>query len=458
MDMATPPAASVPRSQPVPIKRHRPPPYEPLTGATATTPSHASPLALLTSAALAHSPSSAPPPASSLPPRSSAALQRFSALDDEHVTVWDPATGKTVAGNAAPYRRNLAVWLAAHPGWVEKADELKSSKRRSAGRRARAAAQAFASLCGYQPVVGPLIGAVEAAAAVAAPERDDANDWSPDEYVRLEEALVKLGHEIHAGSANADTAVWWDTVAAAMGPNRPRDEVVHRCKAVLHQGVETLAAVSAGGVEAGSPVDVPVFPTLAAGSPASLSSLGSSTTMLFERAFRSPREPRVTVWEPSTGRTISGNAAPCRKNLTAWIDAHPGWEAKPEEHLSSARRAVRMAAADGGGARGGGGATAAMAIHMASSAPARCGSLAAAMAAARGGEATTPSSEGDALEALMQLREPSGMAVPRGARMEEGSSVSSTLSAVDGEDDDDDDHRATSHVHADDVENAMEMD
>lgn len=38
------------------------------------------------------------------------------------------------------------------------------------------------------------------------------------------------------------------------------------------------------------------------------------------------------------GRTVSGNAAPCRRNLESWIRAHPGWEAKSEEQLSSSRR------------------------------------------------------------------------------------------------------------------------
>jgi len=38
------------------------------------------------------------------------------------------------------------------------------------------------------------------------------------------------------------------------------------------------------------------------------------------------------------GRTVSGNAAPCRRNLDTWIRAHPGWEPKTEDQLSSSRR------------------------------------------------------------------------------------------------------------------------
>lgn len=61
-------------------------------------------------------------------------------------------------------------------------------------------------------------------------------------------------------------------------------------------------------------------------------------TSFLDRSFRAPREPRVTVWNPSNGRTISGNAAPCRRNLEAWMRQHPGWYPKEEGQLSSSRR------------------------------------------------------------------------------------------------------------------------
>ncbi|KAK1868834.1 hypothetical protein I4F81_011316 [Pyropia yezoensis] len=159
--------------------------------------------------------------AASSAPAAFSMLTASPGIDDEHVTVWEPATGKTVAGNAAPYRRNLSTWLLTHDGWEEKADELKSSKRRSAARRAKAAAASFSNL-------SPL------------------------------SSSVPTGNDFLGGLA--------------------------------------------GG-------------------------------------FRTAREPRVTVWEPATGRTLSGNAAPCRRNLGAWMTSHPGWLPKAEEQLSSSRRA-----------------------------------------------------------------------------------------------------------------------
>ncbi|KAI0563922.1 BRK domain containing protein [Gracilaria domingensis] len=135
----------------------------------------------------------------------------FGALspDDEHVTVWEPLTGKTVAGNAAPYRRNLGAWLSAHPGWEEKADELKSSKRRSAARRARAAALSFSVLCCYPVAAFLADDAAKRLAALSTKHADDAllcdenaiASWTADDFVRLQEALFTLGqHSLEQGA------------------------------------------------------------------------------------------------------------------------------------------------------------------------------------------------------------------------------------------------------------------
>lgn len=73
--------------------------------------------------------------------------------------------------------------------------------------------------------------------------------------------------------------------------------------------------------------------------PSSLPSIKSDVPASFlERSFKAPREPRVTVWNPTDGRTISGNAAPCRRNLETWMRGHPGWVPKEEKQLSSSRR------------------------------------------------------------------------------------------------------------------------
>ncbi|CAI5505938.1 unnamed protein product [Closterium sp. Naga37s-1] len=37
--------------------------------------------------------------------------------DEERVTVWNPAEGRKLSGQAAPMMKNLAGWLANHPGW-----------------------------------------------------------------------------------------------------------------------------------------------------------------------------------------------------------------------------------------------------------------------------------------------------------------------------------------------------
>eukprot|EP00166_Cyanidium_caldarium_P003676 ctg_3573.g802 len=166
------------------------------------------------------------------------------AVDDEHVTVWNPDNGKTVAGNAAPYRRNLNIWLEKNPGWVEKFDSEKSTKRQSAARRSKAAANAFALLCttngrirevlkevdrAYERAMGDAVGeempweaaglrtggsgAVSESPTATAPSLRGPDgraaiaaaclrEWTSDEVVRLQELLVRYADELaQAGGA-----------------------------------------------------------------------------------------------------------------------------------------------------------------------------------------------------------------------------------------------------------------
>mmetsp|Transcript_12570 Transcript_12570/g.38417 ORF Transcript_12570/g.38417 Transcript_12570/m.38417 type:complete len:418 (+) Transcript_12570:223-1476(+) len=264
--------------------------------------------------------------------------------DDEHVTVWEPATGKTVAGNAAPYRRNLSMWLSSHPGWEEKADELKSSKRRSAARRAKAAATSFAALCTHEPIACALLS--DAAEFLGrAPSNSHnitASEWTADEYVRLEEALVRLGEELH--SAGIDVSKLsedrWQSIASAVSGGRSEVDVVRRSHYVLDRGItshQQLALSGDGDTEAQAGYDESDHHGIK-----STVSTGSSPNLFSERTQLIKREPRITVWEPSTGRTVSGNAAPCKRNVEAWIAAHPGWEVKKDEFLSASRRAKKL--------------------------------------------------------------------------------------------------------------------
>lgn len=285
--------------------------------------------------------------------------------DDEHVTVWEPHTGKTVAGNAAPYRRNLGAWLEGHPGWEEKADELKSSKRRTAARRSRSAADAFAALCCYP--VAPFLASDAAQRLNALGGANQCNEetmmmWTSDDFVRLQEALFRLGQECHRHSCNLGLveANRWASVSAQVGGSKPESTIVYCAHHMLKRGIaksqKELAEIALPG--SFGAVAPPFGTNSGIGSPASVNSLDIRSTCIadptgpsslptldgglgasfLERSFRAPREPRVTVWDPSNGRTISGNAAPCRRNLEAWMRQHPGWIPKEEGQLSSSRR------------------------------------------------------------------------------------------------------------------------
>lgn len=285
--------------------------------------------------------------------------------EDEHVTVWEPQTGKTVAGNAAPYRRNLATWLQGHPGWEEKADELKSSKRRSAARRSKSAADSFAALCCYP--VASFLASDGARCLEALGDEDFCTEeammtWTADDFVRLQEALFRLGQECHAQQCNPaelDDNRWAD-VANQIGGAKLQGTIVSCAHHMLTRGIAkskwelagnssmpgSFSSVSFGGVDypgVDAPASVGSYENYGAGfeafAPNSLPSFrGNLGASFLEKSFRAPREPRVTVWNPSNGRTISGNAAPCRRNLEAWMRQHPGWCPKEEGQLSSSRR------------------------------------------------------------------------------------------------------------------------
>lgn len=394
--------------------------------------------------------------------------------DDEHVTVWHPATGKTVAGNAAPYRRNLQSWLDIHEGWEEKADELKSSKRRSAARRARSAADSFAALCAY-PVATTLVKHASDTLEhnhVADAGLVDANSWSNDDYVRLQSALYELAQVVHAAGSRIEHVPTdsWSRIAASFKPPKQLVAVISIARELLLCGlrkhmeaaaaatssqhtdlslspiidsslshgatrihavdsgagpnafygpslpheissvsspshgatslsrnvsVENCNADDVGGtvsdpratsVRTGRPVSAPIpfdvgnradlhsqksSVASMGGAPATYNSVaqvdelasariscesqGFNSAQLsnslpnmdavahfLDRSFRTPREPRITVWEPTTGRTISGNAAPCRKNVQSWLADHPGWTVKNEDQLSSSRRSRKF--------------------------------------------------------------------------------------------------------------------
>ena len=47
---------------------------------------------------------------------------------------------------------------------------------------------------------------------------------------------------------------------------------------------------------------------------------------------------RVTVWNPTTGKKLSGNASPFRRNLHKYLAAHPEWEECPDAGENKKRR------------------------------------------------------------------------------------------------------------------------
>ena len=160
----------------------------------------------------------------------------------------------------------------------------------------------------------------------------------------------------------------WSNIVAHVGGNKKEEDVLYVAHHMLQKGVQKsereLQVETSGGageLSAGSSAakstpgrtGVHLFGAPAFGSfdnssgicaPQSFGSASlpnmplSSATSLFERSFRTPKEPRITVWHPDTGKTISGNAAPCRRNLEAWMAQHPGWRPKGEDQLSSSRR------------------------------------------------------------------------------------------------------------------------
>jgi hypothetical protein len=63
--------------------------------------------------------------------------------NQDRVTVFDPTTGKTLAGRSAPYRKNLEVFLCRRPGFIVKPVSMLSPRNRA--RRGAAAAAAVSS-------------------------------------------------------------------------------------------------------------------------------------------------------------------------------------------------------------------------------------------------------------------------------------------------------------------------
>lgn len=345
---------------------------------------------------------------------------------DEHVTVWQPSSGKTVAGNAAPYRRNLTSWLHSHPGWEEKSDEYKSSKRRSAARRSRSVALAFAATCCYPAAVELASKAGHHYRALSySIEQSTMSTMTTDDFVSLQELLVKATQEIHKNGVSKFDSSSWSNISEDLGNAKLEATVVYVAYYMLMRGIAKslaelgnivssttlneesvlslrlpesvvsnrhivlpenvgmisppdalLASLLLGKVE--SPVhrsfcnntvcehknETNISFNEKASTESGVNichSTACNTKMLGmaksldERAFtvmpaapagaaavleriRTHREPRVTVWNPSSRRTISGNAAPCRRNLKAWMEQHPGWVPKEEGQLSSSRR------------------------------------------------------------------------------------------------------------------------
>ena len=187
-------------------------------------------------------------------------------------------------------------------------------------------------------------------------------NWGSDDFVRLQEAIFRLGQECHAHAINPDKLHpdRWSAVCKQVGGSKLEGTVVACAHHMLTRGIAKSRKEQADSALPASfgAVPSPIGDTIAVGSPASFSSYdatmatgfdfagpsslpglsGASGALLLEKSFRTPREPRVTVWNPSNGRTISGNAAPCKRNLETWMRQHPGWIPKEEGQLSSSRR------------------------------------------------------------------------------------------------------------------------
>jgi len=61
-------------------------------------------------------------------------------------------------------------------------------------------------------------------------------------------------------------------------------------------------------------------------------------TSISESEQVAEEDKRVTVWNPTTGKKLSGNASPFRRNLHKYLAAHPDWEECPDAGETKKRR------------------------------------------------------------------------------------------------------------------------
>jgi len=61
-------------------------------------------------------------------------------------------------------------------------------------------------------------------------------------------------------------------------------------------------------------------------------------TSISENDHVAEEDKRVTVWNPTTGKKLSGNASPFRRNLHKYLAAHPDWEECPDVGETKKRR------------------------------------------------------------------------------------------------------------------------
>lgn len=136
----------------------------------------------------------------------------------------------------------------------------------------------------------------------------------------------------------------WTALAVSVCSHRCALDVYQRARYMLRHGTSSYEHAAATWSPATSPEASAVSPREVGGENgrAVVPSLSLPSNATERSTFKAQREPRVTVWDPSTGRTVSGNAAPCKRNLKAWIAAHPGWEVKRDEYLSSSRRGKKL--------------------------------------------------------------------------------------------------------------------